>query len=1637
MSIKKKVDLLISAENLSAKPLAEVVQQITDISSALQTQAAKAKKGEVSIKELTSEINRLKDAQKALRTQASMIDSFQAMNAVVAEFTKKAADAKAKVDALSASNSKSKTEMSKAIRQQESVNNSLDKYKLRLKELSDTMAKLGIDTSNFADSETKIITASNQSTQSIKALQSAIDLYDKNLKETVANEKSATEAIERKNKALRDAKLAYDQIKAQRAAERLNATQQAATVRDPAAALTQSELKLQQLMAQRLAIVQRMANAIISNNSMAASKALSELTAIDQLISAEQKLTATRQKAVNVQNQQAAAAAKSVSDFRAMANEADKFMAALRRVKTASEKAISDQFGNNIRSIIDPTRQAGISLQELERRVQQAGAVIGRALGGPVADYRKLMSDLKQSQQSLINQSDLISSFNNQVAALARSRQAYVQNRIEVKNLADQVRQATSPNAQLAESLQRAQAALTSSASAYQNNSSSLRNLRGQLRQAGVDTSNLASAQQRIQTLSSQTVSSINQLSASNSRLASTANQAAGAVNNTYRSVSMLGGERTSLSFLQRIRGELLSVTAAVVGLYGIFQQMKDSMQISRNMQSGMNLLSTMFGGDIQKARQELTYLAGAADRIGIELQPAIKQFAKFGFAAQSAGLTLKEVRYTFEQIASAGAAAGLTADEMGGLFKSFEQMLSKNQIMAEEIKGQTAERLAGAVSLAAKGMNMSITEFTKAMENGELKAVNAFVAIVRGIGEGYALAAEKARNSILAEENRTLNALNEFRSKIQLAPDDNGETVETRYLALLEELQVYFRSRDGEEFAKVLAASFRTVIDVLILFTKNADLLVGALKAFIALKLIVYCNNLVLAVGLVTGALTTANLAAMRLADTIKMIIGFALRPITLAVLVTFLGLEALQEFEKPDKQAAVATGKARLEETQQNIRPWNVANNLQTSTDTTVNAEGQRVQFNRAGEVRPVDTLTSTESRLKQLYVERETLKLRSETGALNQQEAQDLRNLNRAYEETKNRYVDQQKALGRYVESLQDLEKRIAGAEVNSPLSVDPSQKATEDPGTKGTRVSDPAVQANKAKNIGYALNNLEAANSKKESVLASEIDSAVKSYNESVDLTYAQLKDSIEKLTSPDREEKLARFTALIDNAKKIGEQRIREQFAKRGSSDPQARKDESLINQIESMRASAMNAQSKMDNDLIQALRMRKQAIDEQFADLGRKVEGTRFQKDFDEAKAKLYKAAEDKFNAERLKSEQVLSDKLLEVEVGLGKRSKDELEIRLEAVRKGYADLYAEIDQERINNPAKASSDKTRLDAAVQEAQSQEKLKYYKELAAKKEQEINDTVAARNDQIQTQQALIEAGQISQYEGQQNINKIVATNAGSIESQASATIAWAESMRGILDDGTLDALIAKMQLLQGDAMRFQEGLIVNTQNIQSFSAGLTNSISDTVGEIAKATAGAQSWGEAFKNVRKSFAQFIADFLKKIGEAILQAIIFKSIMGAMGGGGNTQLASGQLSGAGQGVSVGGSVSSSGSANALVSHSGGLVGSSVRSRSVAPSAFVGAPRYHSGGIAGMNGDEYATILQKNEEVLTKSDPRHIFNAGKSDAQTQPTVQNIKVVNAIDSGSFVSEGLATEEGRKAILNFIKANRSTIKPLL
>lgn len=75
----------------------------------------------------------------------------------------------------------------------------------------------------------------------------------------------------------------------------------------------------------------------------------------------------------------------------------------------------------------------------------------------------------------------------------------------------------------------------------------------------------------------------------------------------------------------------------------------------------------------------------------------------------------------------------------------------------------------------------------------------------------------------------------------------------------------------------------------------------------------------------------------------------------------------------------------------------------------------------------------------------------------------------------------------------------------------------------------------------------------------------------------------------------------------------------------------------------------------------------------------------------------------------------------------------------------------------------------------------------------------------------------------------------------------------------------------------------------------------------------------------------------------------------------------------------------------------------------------------------------------IERGEEVLTRSDPRHRYNGGTGGTESGggSVEPKINIINAIDAGDFVSKGLGTPAGEKAILNWMRANTGAVKQAL
>jgi len=210
------------------------------------------------------------------------------------------------------------------------------------------------------------------------------------------------------------------------------------------------------------------------------------------------------------------------------------------------------------------------------------------------------------------------------------------------------------------------------------------------------------------------------------------------------------------------------------------------------------------------------------------------------------------------------------------------------------------------------------------------------------------------------------------------------------------------------------------------------------------------------------------------------------------------------------------------------------------------------------------------------------------------------------------------------------------------------------------------------------------------------------------------------------------------------------------------------------------------------------------------------------------------------------------------------------------------------------------------------------------------------------------------------------------------------------------------------------IRIMRDEVLSTAQANNMLAeGLTGATLGAADAIGAAIEGTKSWGEALGDVGTAFQQFAADFLRQIAQMIIQALILRAIQSSGAGG--------FISGIANGLGIGGK------------HNGGILGRTTDQRvhGVNPAVFANAARFHGGGmVGGLKPNEVPIIAQKGEEVLTADNPRHAANGGGAKG-------DVKIVNAIDSGSFVSAGLSTKTGQAAIMNFITANRQQINGAL
>ena len=158
------------------------------------------------------------------------------------------------------------------------------------------------------------------------------------------------------------------------------------------------------------------------------------------------------------------------------------------------------------------------------------------------------------------------------------------------------------------------------------------------------------------------------------------------------------------------------AVGQAVDNLTAMAGAMAEQAAAVRRLQSGLASASTSLQ-DYALASQEVDRIS---NRLLIPIDEATRKFTQLRASTVALGIDTKTTGELFEGTAAAVLRSGGSMDDVSGAMRAVVQVFSKGKLTAEELRGQLAERLPGAVVDFARISGKSLQQIDQEFEAGE-----------------------------------------------------------------------------------------------------------------------------------------------------------------------------------------------------------------------------------------------------------------------------------------------------------------------------------------------------------------------------------------------------------------------------------------------------------------------------------------------------------------------------------------------------------------------------------------------------------------------------------------------------------------------------------------------------------------------------------------------------------------------------------------------------------------------------------------------------------------------------------------------------------------------------------------------------
>jgi tape measure domain-containing protein len=338
------------------------------------------------------------------------------------------------------------------------------------------------------------------------------------------------------------------------------------------------------------------------------------------------------------------------------------------------------------------------------------------------------------------------------------------------------------------------------------------------------------------------------------------------------------------------------------------------------------------------------------------------------------------------------------------------------------------------------------------------------------------------------------------------------------------------------------------------------------------------------------------------------------------------------------------------------------------------------------------------------------------------------------------------------------------------------------------------------------------------------------------------------------------------------------------------------------------------------------------------------------------------------------------------------------------AQAKSELGIATTLEQRRRLEEQIAILQRDRADVATQAAREQ--LKAEKELNEEKgrtlQQRYGDITGGLSATEQSISAQMAAGTLGFAEGE-----------GRLQAARESSLAQLRELRKEQEAylATLSGKSPEMAAAQQGLLQIDGAIADVLASNQKFRQGIADSgVRALTGFFDDLIDGAKSFQEAFRDMVREFVVGVAKMIAQ--ELALQAV--RAVLSAFGGGG---------------AAAGAASAAAPRAAMPLMHSGGIAGQFRMWRNgIDPGAFATAPRYHGGGIAGLQSDEVAAVLRRGEVIRTQEQERAL--AARMDAAQAGGRGRMVTTPIVAIGDrAIADAMASSAGEEIVLTHVRNN--------